>query len=84
MTPERWKKLATLFAAARQCPAENHTAFLDQACADDPEMRAELESLLQPHVDADDFLEQPAIRLLGLRQTREASSSERRQPGSLD
>jgi serine/threonine protein kinase len=80
MTPERWQRLATLFAAAQECPVEKYAAFLDRACSDDPDMRAELESLLQPHVEADDFLEQPAIRFLKLRHTIEGYSSEQRRP----
>ena len=52
----------TLFAAAleKQSPAER-SAFLDEACADDPAMRQRVEALLHAHEKAGDYLERPAI-----------------------
>ena len=43
-----------------QSPAER-SAYLDQACADDPELRREVESLLQAHEQAGRFLSRPAV-----------------------
>ncbi len=52
----------TVFAAAleKQSPAER-SAFLDEACADDPALRQRVEALLQAHDKAGDYLEQPAV-----------------------
>jgi serine/threonine protein kinase len=46
MTPERYERLCQLFDQAQQRPAGERAAFLDQACGDDPVMRAEVEKLL--------------------------------------
>ncbi|MCI0489281.1 MAG: hypothetical protein L0229_22030 [Blastocatellia bacterium] len=46
MTPERWQQIEELFHAAADRAPDERTAFLDQACADDPELRREVESLL--------------------------------------
>jgi serine/threonine protein kinase/dipeptidyl aminopeptidase/acylaminoacyl peptidase len=43
----RFKQVEALFEAAQQRPAAQRTEFLRQACADDPELRAEVESLLK-------------------------------------
>ena len=46
----------------RQTP-EDRQEYLDQACADKPELRAQVEALLQPSQRAGSFLERPAIVL---------------------
>jgi serine/threonine protein kinase/putative intracellular protease/amidase len=46
-------------------PAELQT-FLDQQCAQDPAMRAELEGLFSAYSSAGDFLEEPAADLQGV------------------
>ena len=50
-----------LFIAAlqKEDPAERQ-AYLDEACARQPELRQELENLLQLHEGAGSFLEEPA------------------------
>jgi hypothetical protein len=55
MTPERWQRLETLFAAAQAIRRGEHASFLDQACRDEPEIRAELQSLLEYRAESDDF-----------------------------
>jgi eukaryotic-like serine/threonine-protein kinase len=44
--PERWRLLETLFYKASDMDARDRSIFLDQACADDPAMRREVEALL--------------------------------------
>ena len=39
-------------------------AFLEEACAGDPEMRRRIEALLQSHATAGDFLDMPAAEQL--------------------
>jgi serine/threonine-protein kinase len=46
MTPERWRQIEEIFQAAVERAPEERAAFLDQACAGDPELRQEVESLL--------------------------------------
>jgi tetratricopeptide (TPR) repeat protein len=50
----------TLFAEALARPAAERAAYLDQACANDPEKRARLETLLRVAEPAQGFLEPPA------------------------
>src|SRR5579862_7449873 len=42
----RWKQIEDLFFAAADLPAAERAAFLDEACAGDPVLRSEAESLL--------------------------------------
>jgi eukaryotic-like serine/threonine-protein kinase len=54
-TPERWQQAKEiLHAALDRAPAER-TAFLDEACAADAELRAEVVSLLRYEAEAEDF-----------------------------
>lgn len=56
MTSEAWSRRSELFEAAAELPAERRGAFLTSACADDPELRAEVERLLSADREAGDFL----------------------------
>ncbi len=47
MTTAQWNRVQELFAAAADRPPQQRRAFLDQACGDDAELRAEVESLLE-------------------------------------
>lgn len=62
MDPERWQRTKALFDAALAVPRERRDAFLDDACAGDPELRTEVASLLASHRD-DSFLKVPAAAL---------------------
>ena len=46
MTPERYQQIKRVFAEACQLKPEQRAAYLDQACARDAELRAEVEGLL--------------------------------------
>ena len=60
MTPERWKEVKALLAAALDKAPERRADYLDQVCVDQS-MRRELDSLLAAHEQGDDrFLEQPS------------------------
>ncbi len=62
MTPERWRKVQEVFAAATEREAGLRSAFLDEACRNDPELMREVESLLSSlGAAASGFLESPAI-----------------------
>lgn len=47
MTPERWKKIEELFEAAVDRSPQERASFLDDACGDDTELRAEIELMLE-------------------------------------
>ena len=68
MDRARWQRIEEIFAAALAEPLAARAAFLDSRCADDAELRREVESLLTHHRE-DDFLQLPvapeAMRLLG-------------------
>lgn len=67
MNEVRWQRVKELFAAALEQEAHARAAFLDSACAGDPELRAELDSLIASHEDTGDFIETPAAqRALGI------------------
>ena len=59
MTPERWKQVADLFHAALE-RAGDRAAFLDDATRHDPDLRRQVESLLEAHHSSAEFLETPA------------------------
>lgn len=52
MTPERWQRLQQLFDSAVELSPDQRAAFLDQACAGDPDFRREAESLILAHSDS--------------------------------
>jgi serine/threonine-protein kinase len=53
---ERWRRIDALFAEATALPASARDAFLRAACAEDEELRLELESLLQSDARPEDLL----------------------------
>src|ERR1035438_3136144 len=55
MEAERWKRIEALCQAALEQPPEKRAAFLAQVCTDDPQLRAEVQSLLDQQSDS--FLE---------------------------
>ena len=55
MRADLWKKVEALYDSALNLPLEKRAAFLAHACPDDPELRAEVHSLLNQQ--ADSFLE---------------------------
>ena len=63
LTSERWRQLKQIFQAAVETPASNREAFLADACADDPSLRAEIESLISAHEQPGSFLDTPAFDL---------------------
>src|SRR5262249_60798400 len=46
MDPERWRAIEQIFHAALERRQDERAKFLDSACAGDPELRGEVESLL--------------------------------------
>src|SRR6266571_4270190 len=57
MTPERWQQVKQIFQSALERNPAERSAFLNQACADDPALRSEVESLIASHNQAGDSIE---------------------------
>ncbi|MEO6323503.1 MAG: serine/threonine-protein kinase [Thermoanaerobaculia bacterium] len=60
MTPERWRRIREVFDEASGRAGADRVLFLDSACAADPLLRSEVESLLASSEAAASFLERPA------------------------
>src|SRR5215510_5125757 len=61
MTPERWQQIEQLVQAALECDPADRTALLDRECAGDPELRAEVESLIASGNPPQSFLQKDAF-----------------------
>jgi len=57
----RWQLLEGLFSEASEMDPKERSAFLDEHCGTDAELRAELESLLQSADQAPEFLDRPIL-----------------------
>lgn len=60
MTPELWKKVKATLAVARSLPADRREVELDRLRQEDPELAAEVVSLLQPQAPSPEPDQQPA------------------------
>jgi serine/threonine protein kinase len=63
MKSERLNQVDEIFQAALDLPSEERSAYLNQACGGDADLRREVESLLSSHDRSADFMERPAIEL---------------------
>ena len=63
MKADRWKQINDLFQSATECPPEERSAFLDQACHGDKGLRREVGSLLTSYERAENFIESPAFEV---------------------
>ena len=57
MQPERLQQIDGIFQTALELPPEQRREFLDAACANDPELRSEVESLISSLELSGDFIE---------------------------
>ena len=60
MHADRWRRVQELYHAAYERPVHERGTFLDEACAGDPTLRDEVESLLVQPVSTDGSLERAA------------------------
>jgi serine/threonine-protein kinase len=69
MTPERWQQVKQIFQSAIERPPSERDGFISEACADDPKLRSEVDSLISSHDQAGDSIEamaaQAATEMLG-------------------
>src|SRR5262245_5596920 len=59
MIDERWRRLRTLFDQVREMPVDERSTFLDHELEGQPELRAELDTLLADSDSAIGFLADP-------------------------
>src|SRR5438128_712637 len=63
MNSKRSQEIDEIFQAALDLTSEQRAAYLEQACAGDHDLRAEVESLISSYEQAGSFIEQPAIEV---------------------
>ena len=64
MTPARWRQMEDLYLAAKEREPDERSAFLAEACGDDPELRAKVESMLAQDGPGDRMLDREAAAML--------------------
>ena len=57
ITPQHWQQVKRIFQSVLEYPPDQRAAFLDEACASDPSLRSEIESLISSHDQAGDSIE---------------------------
>src|SRR5512145_2985488 len=62
MTPQRWQQVKEIFTSAMSQQPADRVAFLEQACANDVELRSEVESLIASHEKSGEFIDAPAFQ----------------------
>ena len=63
ITPERWQQVDQVYQAAMQCDSSARKSLLDRVCDGDPDLRSEVESLLEANERGKAFLESPAVQM---------------------
>src|SRR5689334_20270177 len=61
MEPELWRQVEQLFHAALKVEESEREEFVRQACAENDELRREVQSLLAHHHEGGSFIETPAF-----------------------
>lgn len=61
MTPERWRQIEDVFHEVLDLPNAERLRELDARCAEDAELRAEVEKLVSQYDEASSFIEQPLM-----------------------
>ncbi len=61
MSPDRWEKINEIFNNALDLPSAERDAYIVRECGDDPELLAEVRSLLGAESQAGEFINEPAV-----------------------
>ena len=61
MNRAQWAKVEAIFQGALERPLRARDAYLDDACAGDRELRAEVDGLLEEHATEPEFMEAPLV-----------------------
>lgn len=63
MDPTRWQVIEEIFNSALALPDIERQSFLDSACAQDEELRSQVDSLINEVKEPDNFLSDSAFTL---------------------
>src|SRR5258705_6142557 len=63
MNPERWEQVSRILETALERKPEQLATYLDEVCANDVELRREVESLLVASAQAGSLLDSPAMAM---------------------
>ena len=63
--PEDWRRVREVFEGALAQPVERRRSFVAESCRGEPAIHDQVVALLASHHHTADFLETPAVRLLG-------------------
>ena len=85
-SPERWRRISSLFDEAVKLPIAERAAFLESACGEDADLRARVLELLESSNRASEFLEKPLLSDAGplLRQAADLIDSGSSPPATAD
>ena len=61
ISDQQWQQAKVVFTEALEHPRSERGEFLERACAGDPRLREEVESLLNSYDEAHSFMETPAV-----------------------
>ena len=67
MNQDRWRQIDELFDAVLELPEPDRADFLSEKCGGDEDLKAEILSLLRAQGEADKFMENSAMNLMGKR-----------------
>ena len=65
VSPERYRQIKSVLQAALELEPAGQAAFVEQACGNDAELKAEVRSLLDHDRESEGFLEKPAVETTG-------------------
>src|SRR5262245_32119344 len=60
-SPERWRRISSLFDEAVKLPAAERGSFVESACGEDADLRARVLELLESSDRTSEFLEKPLL-----------------------
>ncbi|MBL8208677.1 MAG: protein kinase [Blastocatellia bacterium] len=75
MNKDRWQQVEALFHQVLSYAPEARAAYLDEACADDEQLRGEVEALLADEDSGDHFLETLALEIAAQKISDELSTT---------
>jgi len=61
MTPERWEQITEIYNQAAELDGAARDRYLEEACGTDPQLRNEVESLLEADRNAGEFISTPVV-----------------------
>jgi len=64
MNPERWRRVEQLYHSALALEESRRKAFLEDSCADDEALCRDVASLLARQMQAEEFMEVPALEMM--------------------